>query len=345
MKTASSTKLKDDSGQKEQGPSAARRLIPRSNAAISAVILSLTTLIFTLTTGGLVISSRSLQVLAVFGPEVIMITIAMGLVLLTQELDLSVGSIYVVSGVVLAVAYRDLGMSLVLATSLAVGSGILMGFINGLLVVKTGVTSFIVTLGTMWAFRGFMLVSVGGETISAYPAGSGDSAVFSVLAGQAFGLPVQVLWLLIIATALSVMRHKTRLGNWLQAVGSNAQAARMQGVPTNRVRIFVFTLSGLLCGIAGVIKVAHSNVAVPQSGDIVMLTALAGAIVGGVTLTGGRGDVLGPLLGGVTLQVISMGFVMMGVIEFWTQILTAVAVILTAYAFLKLDEMRVRPAR
>lgn len=323
------------------GRSPLRRFIPRHNATISALILLVVTLAFTAATGGTLVSLRSLRVIAIFGPELILITIAMGLVLLTKELDLSVGSIYVVTGVILAIAYRDLGLPLWVAALLAVGSGALMGAINGLIVVTTGVTSFIVTLGTMWAFRGFMLVTFGGGTVSAYPSGDGFD-IFSVIAGRPFGVPVQLLWLLGITAILAFLRHATRFGNWMQAVGSNARAARMQGVPTRRVRFLVFTLSGLLCGIAGVIKVAHSNQAVPQSGDIVMLTALAGAIVGGVTLSGGRGDVLGPLLGGLTLQVISMGFVMLGVVEFWTQILTAIAVVVTAYAFLKLDELRVR---
>lgn len=316
-------------------------LIPKRNATISALILVTVTLAFTASTSGALISPRSLRVMATFGPELVLITIAMGLVLLTKELDLSVGSIYVVSGVVLAITYRDLGVPLWAASVIAIGSGVLMGAINGLLVIGTGVTSFIVTLGTMWAFRGFMLVTFGGGTVSAYPTDDGWN-VFGLIAGRAFGLPVQLLWLLAITMVLAYLRHATRLGNWMQAVGSNDRAARMQGVPTKRVRFVVFTLSGFLCGVAGVIKVAHSNQAVPQSGDVVMLTALAGAIVGGVTLAGGRGDVLGPLLGGLTLQVISMGFVMMGVVEFWTQILTAVAVVVTAYAFLKLDELRVR---
>jgi ribose/xylose/arabinose/galactoside ABC-type transport system permease subunit len=119
----------------------------------------------------------------------------------------------------------------------------------------------------------------------------------------------------------------------------------MMGIPTQKVTVQVFVISGLLSGFAGVIQVAQSNQAVPQSGDSVMLTALAGAIVGGVALTGGRGGVVGPLLGGLTLLVISLGFVMMGVVEYWTNILIAIAVIFTAYAFTRLESLRLRKAR
>jgi ribose/xylose/arabinose/galactoside ABC-type transport system permease subunit len=159
------------------------------------------------------------------------------------------------------------------------------------------------------------------------------------------GVSHQVLWLIILVSVLAVIFSKTRLGVWIRAVGSNERSARMMGIPTQKVTVQVFVISGLLSGFAGVIQVAQSNQAVPQSGDSVMLTALAGAIVGGVALTGGRGGVVGPLLGGLTLLVISLGFVMMGVVEYWTNILIAIAVIFTAYAFTRLESLRLRKAR
>jgi ribose/xylose/arabinose/galactoside ABC-type transport system permease subunit len=306
-----------------------------SNTAIAALLLLAVTVLFTITTKGLLLKPASLNVLATFGPEILLITIAMGFVLLVGEMDLSVGSMYVVASVILGALFKN-GLPLGWCILGAVAGGAVMGLVNGLLVVGTGVTSFIVTLGTMWAFRGLMLVALGGGTISVYPQ-DGSEAYFTAIAGRLGGLPVQVLWLVGIVLVLIFVRHKTAIGGWLQAVGSNAKAARMMGVPTNRVRIFAFTLSGVLCGIAGVIQVAHSHQAVPQSGDSVMLTALAGAIVGGVALTGGRGDVLGPLLGGLTLRVIAIGLVMMGVVEYWTNVLTAVAIIVTAFAFHKFN--------
>lgn len=313
--------------------------IPQNNTTIVAALLVALFVGFTIVTNGRLASSPSLTVLGKFAPEVLLITMAMGLVLLIKEIDLSVGSIYVASSVVMAVAYRDGGLPIWVSALLGVGAGALMGLVNGILVVKAKVASFIVTLGTMWAFRGLMLIWVGGASIGVYP----DSQGFlDVVAGSTFGIPHQVLWLGVIASLLGVVRHKTQMGSWMQAVGSNDRAARMMGVPVGKVRVTVFTLAGTLCGMAGVIQVAHSNQAVPQSGDVVMLVALAGAIIGGVTLAGGRGGVLGPLLGGLTLRVISTGLVMMGVIEYWTNVLTAVATVATAWAFLKLDTLRLK---
>lgn len=308
------------------------------------MVLILVILIFAITTKGLLVSSATLNVLATFGPEILIITVAVGMVLVAGQIDLSVGSIYVVSSVVLGASVRDLGAPLWLAALIAVVCGGLMGLINGILVVRTGVSSFIITLGTMWAFRGLMLVLIGSTTISVYD-NPDEISAFDVLAGRTFGVSHQVLWLALLVAVLAVVFTRSRFGIWLRAVGSNERSARMMGIPTKSVTVQVFVLSGLLCGFAGVIQVAQSNQAVPQSGDSVMLTALAGAIIGGVALTGGRGGVVGPLLGGLTLLVISLGFVMMGVVEFWTNILIAVAVIFTAYAFKRLETLRIRKAR
>lgn len=320
------------------------RFIPQSNELISLIVLLLVVLVFTITTKGLLVSPATLNVLATFGPEILIITVAVGMVLVAGQIDLSVGSIYVVSSVVVGSCVQGLGAPLWLACLIAVVSGGVMGLVNGLLVVKTGVSSFIVTLGTMWAFRGLMLVFLGSTTISVYD-NPDEVSAFDVLAGRTLGVSHQVLWLLVVVAVLAVVFTRARFGVWLRAVGSNERSARMMGIPTNTVTIQVFVLSGLLSGFAGVIQVAQSSQAVPQSGDAVMLTALAGAIIGGVALTGGRGGVIGPLLGGLTLLVISLGFVMMGVVEFWTNILVAVAVIFTAFAFRRLETLRVRKAR
>lgn len=320
------------------------RFIPQRNEMISLTVLVLVVILFTISTGGLLLAPATLNILATFGPEILILTMAVGLVLVTGQIDLSVGSIYVASSVILGACVRDLSLPLWGACLIAVACGGVMGFANGLLVVKTGVSSFIVTLGTMWAFRGLMLVFIGSTTISVYD-DADRFTTFSLLAGRTFGVSHQVGWLLVIVTVIALILTKSRFGVWIRAVGSNERSARMMGIPTRRVTVKVFVLSGLLSGIAGVIQVAQSNQAVPQSGDSIMLTALAGAIIGGVALTGGRGGVVGPLFGGLTLLVISLGFVMMGVVEFWTNILVAVAVIFTAYAFTRLENLRLRKAR
>ncbi len=316
-------------------------LIPRNNESISFVVLVFVVSVFWITTDGLLLSPRTLNVMATFGPEILIITVASGLVLVSGEIDLSVGSVYIVSSVVLGHLATTVGFSLWSAVVGALVAGTLMGVVNGLLVVGTGISSFIITLGTMWAFRGLMLVVIGPTTIAVYDDPE-SLTVFDVLASRTGGVPHQALWLLILAGLLALIYTKMPFGVKIRAVGSNERAARMMGIPTRRVKVQMFALGGTLCGLAGVIQVAQSNQAVPRSGDEVMLNALAGAIIGGVALTGGRGGVIGPLIGGVTLLVISFGFIMMGVIEFWTNILVALAVVLTGYLFHRLEDLRVR---
>ena len=316
-------------------------LIPRNNETISLVVLAFVVTVFWITTDGLLVSPRALNVMATFGPEILIITVASGLVLVSGEIDLSVGSVYIVSSVVLGHLAATVGLNLWLAVVGALVAGMLMGAVNGLLVVGTGISSFIITLGTMWAFRGLMLVLIGPTTIAVYDDPE-SLTIFDVIASRTGGVPHQALWLLVLAGVLAFVYTKMPFGVQIRAVGSNDRAARMMGMPTRRVKVQVFALSGTLCGLAGVIQVAQSSQAVPQSGDEVMLNALAGAIIGGVALTGGRGGVLGPLIGGVTLLVISFGFIMMGVIEFWTNILVALAVVLTGYVFHRLEDLRVR---
>ena len=302
-----------------------------------ALMLAVLTIGFTIATNGQLLSGRSLNLLLTFAPELVLITIGIGVLLIAGEFDLSIGSIYVFCSVLVAFLVRDYGVALPLAVAIGILFGTLLGAVNGILVVTTGVTSFIVTLGAMWAYKGIMLVTVGGGSIAVYPP-EGQDWIFGLLTGKVFQIPLQTIWLLVIAIALAVLLNRTRLGNWLRATGSNQRAARMMGVPVDLTKIVAFALCGTLCGLAGVIQVSHSNHAIPQSGDFVMLTALAGAIVGGISLTGGRGGIAGAFLGALILQVISLGFIMVGVIEYWTNVMTALAVVGTAILYTRLGK-------
>lgn len=311
------------------------------NMGFVALMLIVLTAGFTIATGGQILSFRSLNLVFTFAPEIILITIGIGILLIVGEFDLSIGSIYVFCSVAVAALVRDFSVPLPLAVLAGMGLGTLLGTINGTLVVMTGVTSFIVTLGAMWAYKGIMLLLVGGGSIRAYPP-EGQEWVFGMLTGRVFSIPLQTIWLLAIALVLALILNRSRFGNWLRATGSNARAARMMGVPVGRIRIIAFALCGLLCGIAGVLQVSHSNHAIPQSGDFVMLTALAGAIIGGISLKGGSGGIAGPFLGAMILQVISLGFIMLGVVEYWTNVMTALAVVGTAVLYTRIETTRVR---
>lgn len=282
------------------------------------------------------VSKQSIRVFLKISPQIALMTLGMGILLIGGEFDLSIGSIHVFSSVILAATCKYFEMSLFVALPLAMLAGTCMGILNGVIVVKTKITSFIVTLGTMWAYRGIMLVLVGGYAIESYLKGA-EKKFCNLFTGEVQGIPLQFLWLIIISVVVWVLLQHTRFGNWIYATGSNSQAALMMGINTDRVKVLCFLISGFLCAFAGFLQVSRTSHAIPQSGGIVMLTAIAGAIIGGTSLLGGRGSVAGCVLGAFILQVLSLGLIMLGLIEYYTNITMAIALIATAFAYLRLD--------
>lgn len=271
-------------------------------------------------------TTANLLVFCKYCPEIALITMGMAIVMITGEFDLSVGSIYVLSSVIFAYLIRNLHVHFIPAGLITLASGCLMGFINGFLLTRTKITSFIVTLGTNWAFRGIMLVWVGGGAVK-ISLDESQKAISNIFTGKLMEIPLQFIWLLVITFFLWVFLHHTQIGVWIYATGSNKRAGRMMGVNTDGITICSFVLCGFLCAFAGFIQVSRMNHAIPQSGETTMMISIAGAIIGGVSLNGGRGGVIGALLGAFVYQVISLGFIMLGFIEYYTNIVMAVALI------------------
>lgn len=297
------------------------------NDLIVIIILFLLIVTFSLITPNNSFATKeTLLVFFKYSPEIALITLGMGIVMIVGEFDLSVGSIYVLSSVIFAYLIKTFNMHFALAAGITLSCGCLLGFINGFLLTRTKITSFIVTLGTNWAFRGIMLVWVGGGAIKISLSES-EKTISNVFTGNIMGVPLQFIWLLITTWILWVVLHNTKLGVWIFTTGSNERAGRMMGVNTDKVKIISFVVCGFLCSLAGFLQVSRMNHAIPQSGETVMLVSIAGAIIGGISLNGGRGGVLGALLGAFVYQTISLGFIMLGLIEYYTNIVMAVALI------------------
>jgi len=284
------------------------------------------------------VSSASINVFLRLIPEIALMTLGMGLLIICGEIDLSIGSIYVFSAVILAALYTQWS-NLFIVMFMAIGAGVIMGVINGFVVVKTKLSSFIVTIGSMWAFRGIMLVIVGGYAISIFPTGI-EKSFLNLFVGTIAGIPLQFIWLIIITLFLWLLLDHTRFGNWVFATGGNPNAAIMMGINTNLVKIVCFAISGFLCAFAGFLQVSRMCVAIPQSGQMVMLYAIAGAVIGGTRLGGGSGHMLSVLLGAFIIQVIILGLIMLGFIEYYTNIVVAIALILTGFIYSRLKYVR-----
>lgn len=258
------------------------------------------------------------------------------LVIITAGIDLSVGSVVGIAGVVAAKAVFDTsgGLPIAWAVALALAVGALAGLVNGVLVAVVRLPPFIVTLGMMGIARGATLLTTGGRTVQPLPEG------FSTLAGgSVFGV-ANLTWLMLVVTALvAFFLRRTVWGRYLYAVGSNAESARLTGVPVRAVQISAYTLSGLLAALAGVLLASRLGNGVPTAGTGYELQAIAACVIGGASLFGARGTALGALVGALIVGILDNGGTLLGIDPFWLQVFTGV-LILVAVAAEHLQNLR-----
>ncbi len=249
----------------------------------------------------------------------------MTFVILTGGIDLSVGSILALTGAVTA-GMMSGGMDPILAMLLGVLLGVLLGAINGLIIAKGKVAPFIATLATMTIFRGLTLVYTEGRPIS----GLGDSFTFQMLGkGYILGIPVPVVTMAISFAVLYFILKKTTFGRRVYAVGGNEEASRLSGINVDRIKIYVYSLAGGLTAIAALILTSRLNSAQPTAGNMFELDAIAAVVLGGTSLTGGRGWIVGTLVGALIIGVLNNGLNLIGVSSFFQQVVKG-AVILIA---------------
>ncbi|KAF1021702.1 MAG: Ribose import permease protein RbsC [Paracidovorax wautersii] len=253
-----------------------------------------------------------------------LIAFGMTLVILLGGIDLSVGAILAVSSVITAMLMKD-GWDPMLCTALGIASGALMGLANGLLIAKGKVAPFIATLGMMTVLRGLSLVLSNGSPISGL-----DSDFFTLLGGGyvAGWVPVPVVWMLLAFAVFWFVLRKTVFGRHVYATGGNPEAARLSGVKTDRVQIGVYTLSGMMAAMAGVILTSRLNSAQPKAGTGYELDAIAAVVLGGTSLAGGRGWIFGTLMGALIIGVLNNGLNLMGVSSFYQQVIKGAVILL-----------------
>ena len=240
-----------------------------------------------------------LQFSAILG----LLSMGLALVIIAREIDLSVGSVYGLTGVSFVTLEPVLGvpLSFVAAMSLAA----LIGLLQGLAVVRLKLPSMIVTLGGLFAVRGIIYVWTGG-TVSTFSAAARTHWLTRVFGGELLGLPAVVWWTLLVAVLLSAMLMLTRFGNHLLATGGQQDSAESRGVRTDRVKLATFVMCSMLAGLSGVITLCDNPQTHVTLGELMELEAIAAAVIGGCLLTGGRGSLVGALLG--TFIVVSVRY-------------------------------------
>lgn len=298
--------------------------------AIIAVFSFLSPNYFTLS-NLLIMSSQ----VAIFG----ILSIGMLLVILNGGIDLSVGSILALSGVVAGAMMQGveldaLGVILyppvwaVVVLTLCVGAAV--GVVNGVLVAIFKVPPFVATLGVMYVARGIALLMTNGLTYNNLRGSEALSNTgFNWLGFYRIGgVPISVIVLAVVAIAAGLMLGRSAFGRWLYASGGNERAAELSGVPVKRVKITVYMVSGALAAAAGLVLASQLTSAGPTAGNAYELTAIAAVVIGGAALTGGRGNVRGTMLGAFVIGFLSAGLVIIGVSSYWQTVFTGAVIVL-----------------
>jgi ribose/xylose/arabinose/galactoside ABC-type transport system permease subunit len=251
------------------------------------------------------------------------ISIGMTMVILLGDIDLSVGSVVALSSVITGYVMVVMGMPILVGVLAGILSGAIIGLINGGIVIKTGVPSFIVTLGMMGIARGIALVITKGSSISGLP-----SSYLTVGQGFMLGIPIPVVIMVIVAIAAHIFLSRMGTGRHIYFTGSNTEAALLSGINVNRVKVLVFVICSALAGLEAVIEVSRMSTALPAAGLGYELTAIGAVIIGGASFLGGEGTILGTLLGATLLGLIANGLILLGVSAYWQTVFSGSIIIL-----------------
>ncbi len=266
------------------------------------------------------------------------LAIGMTFVIITGGIDLSVGSIVglcamVAGWLVLNGVDTGLGYTVWFNTWEIVGIvmlvGIGVGWINGILITRLNVAPFIATLGTLYIARGAALLSSGGRTFPnlSGSAEMGTSSFPYIGTGSILGLPFMVWMLIVVAVLAHYISRRTPLGRHIYAVGGNERGAALSGVKVNSIKMFVYMFSGFCAALVGVVIASQLQAAHPATGETFELNAIAAAVLGGTSMSGGRGRITGTIVGAFVIGILSDGLIMMGVSSFWQTVIKGIVII------------------
>ncbi|MCO1603414.1 MULTISPECIES: ribose ABC transporter permease [Desulfosporosinus] len=251
-----------------------------------------------------------------------LIAYGMTFVILTGGIDLSVGSIIALSSA-FAAGMMASGTNSWLAIGIGVLSGTLMGTVNGVVIARGKVAPFIATLATMTIFRGLTLVYTEGKPITGLP-----DAFGMIGRGYLLEIPMPVIWMLAAFGALYVILKFTSFGRHVFALGGNEEATRLSGINTNRVKILVYSISGLMASLSGIILTSRLNSAQPTAGTSYELDAIAAVVLGGTSLSGGKGWIVGTLIGAMIIGILDNGLNLLNVSSFYQQVVKGGVILL-----------------
>jgi ribose transport system permease protein len=321
-----------------------RRRMPQTQTAyVGVAFLALTAVIWIL--APVFMTPRNLLNISKNFSFIALMSLGETLVIISGGIDLSVGSVCALSAVVTMMLMRLFsatsaaqlpGATVALAALLALALAGLIGLVNGLLIARVRLSPFVTTLGMLSVARGITYVLTQGR--AQYPTGPDVAAFTGFANGVMFGLPTQLVYLLVLAILMGLALRHLVWGRHLYAVGGNAQAAALTGVHVPRVVLSVYVLSGLAAGFSGVLIAGWLGAAPANLATGYELRVIAAAVIGGANLAGGAGGAAGAVLGAALIEVIRNGFVLIGANTYWEEVFVGVIIIIAVLV----DQLRTR---
>ncbi len=304
---------------------ARRKIVSAREVVILLITIGLVVLFYFTSYQNRFVCVENLETMFSVGPELGIIVVGVALLMICGEFDLSVGSVSAFCALIGVELYMS-GLDPFLALVIALGVGAVVGAINGLITVKFGIPSFIATLGAMMLWRGAVYIITAGRS-APFHVQETHPAFYGFFTGTVGGVPMQFIWFLIIGAALALLLNHHRFGNRVYATGGNREAARAMGINVNRTKILCFVLVGVLCAFAGIMRTARIGSFFCAQGDGMELMAIAATVVGGTSLFGGSGTIIGAFLGVLVITFLDYGLIMSRVPGFWFKSILGILII------------------
>lgn len=250
----------------------------------------------------------------------------MTMVIILGGIDLSVGSVIALSGCVAAAGVARYGFAIPVALLLGVLVGVLVGMFNGLVIAKTTIPPFIVTLATMNIAKGFAYVYTGGSPVRVV-----SKEWQFIGAGYVGAIPTPVLILVVVLIITGIIINNTQFGRHMYAVGGNVQAAQFSGISVSKVKFWIYSYSGLMAGLAGIVLASRMYSGQPTAGNSAEMDAIAAVVVGGTSMSGGSGKIGGTIIGALIIGFLNNGLNLMNVNSFWQYVVKGVVILLAVF--------------
>jgi simple sugar transport system permease protein len=281
----------------------------------SVMLLVLLVVLFQIRSEGIFLSVNNVRGVLGLLPETALVAVGVTLLMISGEFDLSVGSVFALMPMTMAVLIVA-GWPFWAAVTVGLMLCALIGFLNGWLTIRFDIPSFITTLGMLFMARSLTVVISGGFPPRIKP-GEIPSWIFVGFVDDGGLIRASVLWFIGIAILVSLLLSRTNFGNWVRATGGYLPAASAMGIPTGKVKIACFMICSVLAGFAGMIQSLRLNSFLPSIGEGMELQAVAAAVIGGISLSGGVGSIIGGLIGAILIRVIDNGMVMSQIDGTW----------------------------